>query len=415
MVAKITYGSSIYGAVSYNQQKVDDGTAKVIHTNQMIMNIDGKDLITFQQTLRSFDDYLIANKRTKTPVAHFSLNPSPEDRLTDDQYTQIADDYMRDMGYQDQPYIVYRHNDINREHIHIVTVRVNEQGKKISDSNDFRKSMKICRELEEKYGLQQISNHKQEESILYLQQIDPKRGNIKRQVSNIVKSVLKDYTFQSFGEFNALLSCYNIHCKQVKGEEHGNLYHGIIYSPTDNKGMPVGNPIKSSLIGKSVGYEALAKKIIQHKEKIKKEGLMVSESKNRIKHCMKQATDKRSFTSQLKSYGIDVLFRENEEGRIYGITFIDHNYKAVYNGSRLGKEFSANVFNKLFSETDNKSTQSVTHSENFIPNEPQHYITPYMVDDIFGEFYIHHSGTDPEEEAFRRRMQRKKRKKRKGL
>ena len=98
MVAKITYGASIYGAVSYNQQKVDEGSAKVIHTHKMIMNMDGNESITFPQTLHSFEDYLAANKRTKTPVAHFSLNPAPGDKLSDEMYSNLADDYMRKMG-----------------------------------------------------------------------------------------------------------------------------------------------------------------------------------------------------------------------------------------------------------------------------------------------------------------------------
>lgn len=409
MVAKITYGASLYGAVSYNQQKVDEGSAKVIHTHKMIMNLDGNEPITFPQTLHSFEDYLAANKRTKTPVAHFSLNPAPGDKLSDEMYSHLADDYMREMGYGGQPYIVYRHNDIDREHIHIVTVRVREEGNKISDSHDYRRSMSICRDLETKYGLKQISDKEKEVSHFYLNKIDHQKGNIKRQISNTVKTLIHDYTFQSFGEFNALLSCFNIHCKQVKGEEDGNRYNGIIYTPTDDKGMPAGKPIKSSLIGKWAGYEALNKKIILKQEKAKKTGLIVSDSKNLIKHLLKVTHDKQAFTGYLKQNNIDVLFWENEQGRIYGVTFIDHNYKAVYNGSRLGKEFSANVLNKLFIE----STKTIP-----LDNKPQESnintsltLTPYQVDEIFGEFYLQTSSYDHEEEAFRRKMQRKRRKK----
>lgn len=416
MVAKITYGATIYGAVSYNQQKVDEGTAHIIHSHKMIMNLDGKEPITFPQTLRSFEDYLTANKRTKTPVAHFSLNPAPGDKLTDDMYSRLADDYMKEMGYKDQPYIVYRHNDIDREHIHIVSVRIEETGKKISDKYDYKRSMAACRQLELNYGLQQIGDKKQEESVSYLNRIDHRRGDIKRQLSNTVKTLIHDYAFQSFGEYNALLSCFNIHCKQVKGEEDGNRYNGIIYTPTDDKGMPVGTPIKSSRIGKAVGYNALNKLIVRNQEKIKREGLMVSNSKNIIKRLMQVSPDKQSFIRDLKRSNIDVLFRENEQGRIYGVTFIDYNYKAVYNGSRLGKEFSANVFQKLLNESDAiQSKDDLSQHDSFNKNSYEQTITPYLVDDIFGEFYIQHPSQDAEEEALRRKMQRKRKNKRRRL
>ena len=58
--------------------------------------------------------------------------------------------------------------------------------------------------------------------------------------------------------------------------------------------------------------------------------------------------DRAQFERELMRQGIGVVFRQNETGRIYGATFIDHAAKAVFNGSRLGKEFSAGVFNDLF-------------------------------------------------------------------
>ena len=69
--------------------------------------------------------------RTEKPVIHISLNPHPDDRLTDGELTQIAHEYMQRMGYGDQPYIIVKHEDIDRHHLHIVSVRVDEQGKRI--------------------------------------------------------------------------------------------------------------------------------------------------------------------------------------------------------------------------------------------------------------------------------------------
>lgn len=88
---------------------------------------------TIQHCMRSFEPYLVANRRTEKPVIHISLNPHPDDVLTDEQLAAIGQEYMEKMGYGNQPSIIYRHEDIGRPHIHIVSLRIDEQGKKIND------------------------------------------------------------------------------------------------------------------------------------------------------------------------------------------------------------------------------------------------------------------------------------------
>ena len=150
MVAKINRGVSLYGAIVYNQQKVDDATARIIYGNRMITDVTGNPEQAVRQTMWAFENYLLANKNTEKPVLHISLNPSLDDRLTDSQFADLAKEYMQKMGYGDQPYIVYVHEDIGRRHIHIVSTCVNEKGEKIDDAYEWNRSMKACRELERK-------------------------------------------------------------------------------------------------------------------------------------------------------------------------------------------------------------------------------------------------------------------------
>lgn len=415
MVAKITYGSSVYGAVSYNHHKVEEGTAGIIHTHNMISNSNGEPL-SFSQILRSFEDYLLANKRTKTPVAHFSLNPSPEDKPDDDTLKTLAAEYMDKMGYKDQPYIVYKHTDIDREHIHIVSVRVDETGKKISDSYDYINSMGICRDLELKYNLRQITDEPKEEARLFLRKVDYEKGDIKRQISNILKTVTKDYKFQSFGEFNALLSCFNIHSKTVKGEEEGNLYCGIVYSVTNSKGELTGNPIKSSRIGKSFGYEALNRLINKDSKKVKPEEIQSAKIKSFVSTALRVSRDKEQFILELKKYNIDTAFRQNDTGRIYGVTFIDHTNRLVVNGSRLGKDFSANVFNDRFSNTQLQKDPSPKESATMInPGDTTFTHAPSIpLDEIFGVFHIREDA-NREEEFIKKKKKKKKKQRRRNI
>ncbi len=413
MVAKIEYGASLYGVIAYNHNKVSDGTASVIHTHNMINDISSDpEPITFPDILRSFEDYLHTGSRVKCPMAHFSLNPSPGDNLSDDDLRRVSDDYMEKMGYKDQPYIVYKHQDIDREHIHIVSVRIQENGKKITDSRDYERSMSTCRELEKKYGLRQINDRSKEESLYYLKKIDYGRVGLKQQISNVIKSVMKDYDFQTFGEFNALLSCFNISGREVKGEEAGNPYHGIVYNAMDQQGELVGPPIKSSRIGQFAGYNALALKLAKTAKLVKSKGFQAPYAKSKITSAMKGSSTMEQFTRLLQTKDMDVVFRQNEQGRIYGVTFIDHANKISFNGSRLGKEFSANIFNNHFA---NKTSipEKTGNPTLFDELEHQHANDTHFstsVDEIFGTFYPDTNSNDPQEEAFIRKLKRKKRK-----
>lgn len=417
MVAVINYGASIYGAVSYNQEKVDAAKASVIHTNRMVKNLDGPEEITLAQTLRSFEDYLAANKRTKKPVTHISLNPSPEDKLSDAELSSLAETYMERMGYGEQPYIVYKHRDIEREHIHIVAVRVDESGSKISDSKDWERSMKTCRDLEKMFGLKQVNDKQEEVRAWYLKKACYEKGDIKRQVSNLVKTLSKDFTFRTFGEYNALLSCFNVHSKIVRGEEEGHIYNGMVYSVTNEKGEICGSPMKSSRIGKFAGYGAINILLRKNVEKAKKEGPDLEPSKRIISACMRQAGNKEEFLRLLNGNKMEAVFRTNEDGRIYGVTFINFKEKTVFNGSRLGKEFSANAFNGLFAGKTHAEHQgaggpATSAGLDYSPGSVNH---PVDVDDIFGTFYLPGPGYDAEEEEFARRMKRKKKKRRRRL
>ena len=88
MVAKINRGVSLYGAIVYNQQKVDDATARIIYGNRMITDVTGNPEQVMRQTIWAFENYLLANKNTEKPVLHISLNPSLDDRLTDSQFAE---------------------------------------------------------------------------------------------------------------------------------------------------------------------------------------------------------------------------------------------------------------------------------------------------------------------------------------
>lgn len=347
MLAKISTGKSVYGVLNYNKIKVEDKQADVIYRQKMFDSADGK--FSIRDCMDSFYSYLANNRKTENVVFHASLNPDPKDKLSDEQLAEIARSYMQKLGYGNQPYVVFKHSDIQRQHLHIVSLRIDETGKKINDSYEVRRSMKICKELEQEFKLIPLKKGKRE-SEAPTRKIDYQAGDIKHQVGNIAKSVMANYHFQSLGEYRTLLEMFHVTAEEIKGEYNGKPYNGLIYSVTDEHKNKVGIPIKSSKFGKDVGYDALQKHFEESKVNIEK-AKVKEYLKPIISESMKRSRSMDDFRKSLLQSGIGCVFRQNEQGRIYGVTFIDYQNQTILNGSRLGKEFSANVFNDLFKDS----------------------------------------------------------------
>ena len=347
MVANIRSGSSPGGALYYNKEKVDKDEAEVLLWQKMLEPFDKHGRMDIDACMDSFRPYLEANRRTTNTVFHVLLNPSPEDKLTGEQLRETAKEYMERMGYGDQPYIVFKHNDISREHLHIVSLRVDEQGRKLPHDFEARRSMEILRDLERKYGLHPSVKGQELTDKEGLRKVNYPEGNVKRQVSSVVRSCLRNYKCSSYGEFRTLLERFNVSTEERTGTVDGRSYAGMVYGALTDDGYGIGTPFKSSCIGKDVGYKALQKYYATSKDRLKEKGSLDS-LRQTVKDAMSPHNTRDEFRQLLKADGIDAVFRMNPIGRIYGVTFIDHNTGIVANGSVLGKEFSANVFNELY-------------------------------------------------------------------
>lgn len=414
MVAKINFGSSLYGALAYNAEKIDEGKGKILGANKTYYNKDGT--FNIHSCLEDFTSCMPSHVTTRKPIVHISLNPHPDDKLSDGQLYDIATEYLERMGYGNQPYLIYKHEDIERHHIHIVTLGVDEQGKKIDDGNNFFRSKKITRELEQRYELLPAEKQKEREAYRY-RKVNTADGNIKKQVAAVVNPLMRAYRFLSFDEYRALLSLYNITVEEVKGEVKGKPYHGLIYWATNDKGEKVSNPFKSSVFGKAAGADAMLRRFEESKKQMtdKKLGFR---TKRTILTAMGSCQLLAELEKELSLKGIDTLFRRSETGRIYGAIFIDHNEGCVLNGSRMGKELSANAIEAWSIAPHNplKETIPITEEQPFIKSQSyDHFEESSSLISLGGllDLPVEAQGTDHEEEAFRRRMQRKKKKGRK--
>lgn len=413
MIAKISSTENLGGALGYNFKKMQHNEAVVLCVNELRKGFDG----TFQmdKVLADMQRAIPEQCRTKKTVFHCSLNPHPDEKLTDEEFTQIAKEYMEALGYGKQPYIVFKHNDIAREHIHIVSLRVDFDGNKINDKYEGRRSKKITDALEKKYNL--IPSSKvSERTTTETPKVNVVQGNIKEQVANTVRSAMKHYTFCSLGELNAVLRKYNLAVEEVKTEYRGKRYDGLVYVPTDDKGNKVSTPIHASDIGRGVGYAAVQNKMQKSKQMVKP---LIPTVRRKVLEVMRTSPGTEGILRQrLEEQGLRVVIRKNENGRIYGITFIDDERGITLNGSRLGKGYAANKFNEYFSNPENnpfldeslygKIDTALQQQMQTIQSDEQESdnLVDELIDNMVGESFSSSGNDDWKEAAWQRKLRK---------
>ncbi|MCG8308519.1 MAG: relaxase/mobilization nuclease domain-containing protein [Cytophagales bacterium] len=341
MVAKVISGKDIQGALNYNEHKVKEGVAECLLAHRFHGGIHEMNFHDKLNLLKYFTD---KNKRVKTNTLHISLNFDVGENLDKGMLCQIASLYMDKIGFGNQPYLVYEHKDAAHPHVHIVTTNIQDNGKRIDIHNIGRnQSEKARKEIEKEFGLVKAKSKKKDQKE-FINAIDVQKAiygksETKRSIFNVVGLVTRTYKYTSLPELNAVLKAFNVIAD--RGNEGSRMHErkGLIYSLIDEKGNKVGVPIKaSSIYGKPT--LAFLEKQFQLNQALRKP------YKNSLKQAIDQAVqtgpkDKAALLKTLDKKGVQIIFRENTDGRIYGVTFVDHRTKCVFNGSNLGKNYSA--------------------------------------------------------------------------
>ena len=145
MIGKIMKAASFSRCVHYVTGKDD----------ARILASDGVLLTSTQDIIDSFEFQRQMNPRISKPVGHIALSflPEDKDKLTDETMTKIAREYMELMGIKDTQFLLVRHFDNGNPHCHLVYNRINNEGKTITDQNDFRRNEQVTKLLKRKYGL----------------------------------------------------------------------------------------------------------------------------------------------------------------------------------------------------------------------------------------------------------------------
>ncbi|TKC04210.1 relaxase/mobilization nuclease domain-containing protein [Pedobacter frigoris] len=341
MVAKIITGKSLRGALHYNENKVLEGKAELILASGFAGDIER---MNFHQKLHRFENLLMMKPSVKTNTLHISLNFDAAEKLTDETLQKIAVTYMDRIGFGDQPFIAYRHNDAGHDHIHLVTTNIRANGDRIDLHNiGANQSEKARKEIEEEFKLvkAQSKQYKPEPGIKAIDVEKVVYGKLptKRAISNTVNAVIGSYKFTSLAELNAVLKQFNVIAD--RGIESSQMFQkrGLIYTLLDQKGDKIGVPIKSSSLYTKPTLPWLEKQFPKHEQSRIQFKPQLKQSIHKVLSA--KPVDQAAFSAALKAQGIAAIFRIGVNGQAYGITFVDHKNKTIFNGSDLDKAYSA--------------------------------------------------------------------------
>jgi hypothetical protein len=361
MVAVIKTGHSIQRILNYNENKVKEGVAEAISAANYPMDVKQ---LSFNNKLNRLLNQAALNENVTRNSVHVSLNFDPSEKVSNEQLKEIADTYMQKIGFGEQPYLVYQHFDAGHPHIHIVSVKVKADGSRIDTQNIGRnQSEKARKEIEIAYDLVRAETMKKEYELksAYTQKVQYGKSDSRRAIANVLDAILNTYKYTSLPELNAVLRQYNVMAD--RGSESSRVYQhqGLLYRILDDKGNPIGVPIKASSFHNKPTLKYLEERFPLNEP-------VRQSHKARVKNVIDVAFLKQpkqslqALVKTLEKEGINTVIRQNVDGIIYGLTYVDHKTKCVFNGSVIGKQYSA----KGILERCNEPQETPVQKQDFV-------------------------------------------------
>ena len=342
MVAVVKTGRSIHRVFNYNENKVKEGKAEIIGAGNYPFD---PEKTTTTMRLNRLIRQMELRPDVKVNSVHISLNFDPsENDLPKEKLMHIAEAYMAKLGFGNQPFLAYQHHDAGHPHLHLVTTNITADSKRISLHHiGIHKSEPARKEIEKEFGLVAAEGHKKSTATglqpVALGKVNYGRMESKKALQVVLENIVADYKYTSLAELNAVLRQYNVEADRGTEDSRINKAGGLVYHILDGHGKPIGVPIKASAFYNKPTLKNLESKFTGNEAKR-------MHHKSRVKNAVDMAlvggkANLQYLVKALEKQGIHIALRQNDTGLIYGITYVDHTTKCVFNGSALGKQYSA--------------------------------------------------------------------------
>jgi hypothetical protein len=351
-------GKNIRGALTYNEAKVRAGTAELILASRYGCEVGE---LSFSQKLKRFS---VLNDHCVTScfnTVHISLNFSALDAVDTDQMQLIARDYMQALGFEKQPYLVYRHNDAGHPHLHIVTTPVKPNGRTINLHNLVQRKSEPARKLiEETYRLSKAEGRRQSQGLapISVEKVQYGKAETKQAIAQVVRSVADNWRFTNLQEFNLILQQYGVLADSGHPGTRMHVNRGMQYFITNGKGEKLSVGIKASSIYSSPTLKNLDKKFSAN---LVKKQASRHFTQSAVQFAMANVKSKNELASLLHSKKIELL---ESGGNLF---FLDHRNKTVNSAQGLG--INTNALEYANSPVLEEKTVDLTLLQSLLANE----------------------------------------------
>lgn len=315
--------------ISYNLKKLGSGGEMVMYKNLDVDTNSPADIFMALKTEFKRRDWL--NVRSHNISFHASINPD-KDEYDKIDIQKIAEEYMSLMGYAEQPWVVIKHTDTGRLHYHIISHRINEQGKRIKDNYEIRKSHSFERDLNRRLSLLKNSSLSHETKSPPCQKISRfniKTGKIQAQIRNIFNAVAAEYRYANVYELGKILLDYDVELIERDGYY---MAAGCRAGERKTRGVRVDD--KQIVTRKNLYVPNVVKEKIRNLAEF---ALRVSKTESHARNI-------------LAKHDIGVQFLKNDERKIYGVYFIDHKTRMIVKSSDISKNISAKAWQSAAQE-----------------------------------------------------------------
>ena len=333
MIVKIiTASGSDFHGVQYNDKKVEKGTGELMLMKNFPSFINGE---STQEQVRNYFKSISKNEKVKKLQFHAVISAKYQTHGKE-ELTEIAKEFMQEMGYGKQPFIVIYHSDTENNHVHIVSTRVDKQtGKKISDSYERLKAQKALSDLlEKRYG---ISSEKKLKKLLNYQ-----FGSISQLELLLERSGFK-LTKDTNDENDFSILKNGVKLKTIYGNQ-------ISFAPNSDNGRK--RQLKAIL---SKYKDLCSNKVFKVEDRRAQESLLPEERYS--EHWKPKIEFESELQKKLRDiFGLDVVFHHKDGHRPFGYSIIDHKSGKVFKGSEIMK------MNDLFELTDEKIDKKLFES-----------------------------------------------------
>lgn len=324
--------SSNFHGVQYNDKKVEKGTGELMLMKNFPSFINEN---SSQEGVRNYLKSISKNEKVKKPQFHAVISTKFQQH-SKEELAKVAEDFMQEMGYGNQPFIVVFHNDTENNHVHIVSTRVDKlTGKKLNDSYEKLKAQKAMINVKERiYG-------KSNEDII---------------------NKLLSYNISSLKQLEILMERNEFKLVKNKNDENALdiLKNGVREKTINGNQLIFGN-LKNDNRAKQI------KAILNKYKEVYSNKVFKVEDRRHLEKMLPEEKQKENwkpkieFESELQKklkevFGIDVVFHHKDELRPFGYTLIDHKTETIYKGSDILKmndlfEFTSEVMDKKLFES----------------------------------------------------------------